>query len=95
MGKDNFLTLSSMTNEAMCAWKAYRRRDPVMMRHTCSMRDTLYRKSAPNRELWHTEMSFDYSFCVLAAAGIVVVIATLAMLRRICRAMFCRRRRKR
>ena len=59
------------------------------------MRDTLYRKSAPNRELWHTEMSFDYSFCVLAAAGIVVVIATLAMLRRICRAMFCRRRRKR
>ena len=52
------------------AAKDYKKKDHLMVRKTFGMKDVLYRKSAPSRELWRSEVAFDVRFCLLAVAAV-------------------------
>lgn len=59
-----------MTKDVTEAIKDYKKSDHLMMRKTFSMKDVLYRKNAPAKELWRSEVAFDVSFCLLAVAAV-------------------------
>lgn len=94
-GKDSFLTLNNIASSASDIWESCKGHDPVMMRNTCSMRSALYRRSAPNKELWHSDISFNYSLCMVAVALAVGMLAAVTLLNGCRRRMFCHRRRHR
>ena len=55
-----------------------------MVKKTFAMKDVMYRKSSPGRELWHTEVSFDYDFYLLVLA-LVAALAVVGVV--VCRVM--------
>ena len=64
------MNINNMTKDVTEAIKDYKKSDHLMMRKTFSMKDVLYRKNAPAKELWRSEVSFDVSFCLLAVAAV-------------------------
>lgn len=69
------MNINKVTHEAGEAWRSYKKKDPIMVKKTFAMKDVMYRKSSPGRELWHTEVSFDYDFYLLVLA----LVAALAV----------------
>jgi len=69
-----------MKKSVMKAAKDYKKSDHLMVRKTFGMKDVVYKKSAPSRELWKSEVAFDVNFCfvaVAAAAAFVILCAVL------------------
>ena len=77
------MDINKIKNDAAHSWNAYKKSDPVMVRKSFQMKDVIYRKSSPGRELWHTEFSFDYDFYALIIAAVLVIIAFCAFAHRI------------
>ena len=55
----------------------YKKSDHLMVHKTFGMKDVVYKKSAPSRELWRSEISFDVRFCFLALAAVTAVALAL------------------
>ena len=83
-GKETSVNINKITSEAGEAWKSYKKKDPIMVKKTFAMKDVMYRKSSPGREIWHTEVSFDYDFYLLVFA-IIAAAAAVSIL--MCRMM--------
>ncbi len=64
-----------------------------MVRKNISVRDEYYRKSAPDKTLWHDDMEVEFSLCIALVIAVVAVIGAAAAVK----GMFCRmgRRKKR
>lgn len=88
------MNMSNLSSGAASAWSDYKESNPLMLRGTVVMKDTLYRKNSPKKELWSKEISFDYDFYLLAlAAGAAAAMLALSV-RRACRRAGKRQRRK-
>ena len=59
------------------AVRDYKKGDPLMVHKTFGMKDVIYKKSSPSRELWKSEVSFDVKFCLLAAAAVTALAFAL------------------
>ena len=71
------------------ALNSLKKADPIIVRKTFSMKDTVYRKSSPSCEMFHSEMEFDHDiylvFVILAVAGIITYAAVHRLMKRCCR----------
>lgn len=91
------MNLTKVTNEAGEMWRSFKKKDPVMVKKTFSMKDVMYRKSSPGKEIWHTEVSFDYDFYLLVLALIAVTAAACVIMCKMTRGMssfFCFSRKR-
>lgn len=48
--------------------------NPVLTRKVFSMKDVCYRKDDPDTELFRFELGFDWEFCAVAAAMVLVFV---------------------
>jgi len=78
-----------MTKDVTEAIKDYKKSDHLMMRKTFSMKDVLYRKNAPAKELWRSEVAFDVKFCLLAAGVVLAFMVFLCAMARVAGHMRC------
>ena len=86
------MNIDKAIKDAENAYRAYLDGDPLMVRKTMSLRDVAYRKSSPDKEVWHAELSFDRDFCfaflagaaVAAIVGVAVCRGAKRLSRRLC-----------
>ena len=67
-----------MKKSVIKAARDYKKGDHLMVRKTFGMKDVVYKKSEPSRELWKSEVAFDVNFC-LFAVGLVSVFIILCV----------------
>ena len=76
---------TEIMNEVQSVYGRVKGSDPVMMNKKLVMKDTLYRKSSPDRAIWHAECALDCNICVAAAAVFAVCVIVFALTWKICR----------
>ena len=67
------MNIDKTIKQAENAYAAYKHGDPLMVRKTVALKDVGYRKSSPDKELWHAELSFDRDFYFALLVGAVAV----------------------
>ncbi|MBQ3901383.1 MAG: hypothetical protein IKR53_04370 [Clostridia bacterium] len=87
------MDLAKMKKKAAALLGKASRGDWLMVRKNISVRDEYYRKSAPDKTLWHDDMEVEFSLCIALVIAVVAVIGAAAAVK----GMFCRmgRRKKR
>ena len=87
------MDLAKMKKKAAALLGKASRGDWLMVRKNISVRDEYYRKSAPDKTLWHDDMEIEFSLCLALVMTLIAVIGVMAAVK----GMFCRmtRRKKR
>ncbi len=83
-GKDASMNLKKTVNCVKSAYSDYRDGNPVVVSKFISMRDVVYKKNDPTKELMRSEIAFDCSFCM---AALIIAAALAAVIIVICKGM--------
>lgn len=59
--------------EAASAYRAYKKRNPLMIRKKLTAKDVVYRREEPDRELFRMEVAWDGELYVLLAVAVVAM----------------------
>lgn len=76
----NVVSINDMGNSILAAWRRYKKSDPIMLRGSVTVKNSIYRKNSSKNELWHGDMAFNYDLFLLiiaAAAGAAILVMAL------------------
>ncbi len=79
------VNINKSAKEVSSAWKDYKKGNPLILKKSFSMKDSVCRKNSPSKELWHTEVSFNVDQYLVIVASILLVAWLFIMCRRFSR----------
>ncbi len=68
------MCLKEVSKNAASVYDGYKKNNPLMMRKKMTVKDVMFRRDEPERELFHLELSWDTELYVLLAVLILFVI---------------------
>ncbi len=68
------MCLKEFSKNAASVYDGYKKQNPLLMRKKLSIRDTVYRKDEPERELFRFELSWDTEWYVLLGVLVCLIL---------------------
>ncbi len=79
------MCLKKMTKDAASVYDGYKKGNPLMMRKKMTMKDVVFRRDEPDREVFRMELAWDCELYILLAFLLLIVVFAAYKIAKLCR----------